>query len=158
MSILPGKGSKLSGYLLISSSVTYRFASPLKRWNFEKMAPWQFWKSAWGFFSNKFEKQLSFFKIFWKKGPFSNWVWKNTPGQGPGGPGQGPGPRPQWGILSNSVWKSTFFFKFCWKWTPGLFSKMSPSHFFKVSPFHRGRKLPLMREMMKDRRFLKRSR
>ena len=24
---------------------------------------------------------------------------KNTPGQGPEGPGQGPGPRPQWGML-----------------------------------------------------------
>ena len=94
----------------------YRFASPIKRWNFENMARWQFWKPACAPFSTK--KKGPFSNYFEKKGPFSNWVWKNTPGQGPGGPGQGPGPRPQWGIFFKLSLKMNPFFKIFWKRTP----------------------------------------
>ena len=96
-----------------------------KQWfrdNFENRPVAHFWKSL---------KKGSLFKLFWKKGPFSNWVWTNTLGQRPGGPGQGLGPRPQRGMfLSNYVCKWT-----PWKMTYELlrtFLKIAPRPIFKI--------------------------
>ena len=124
----------------------------MKRWNFEKMTTWHFWKWVWGCFSKQFEKGSTFSNYFEKKGPFSNWVWKKKPTRGPG-PGwtgaraQDPGPNRVGYFFKLSlkmdpffkiVWKSTPFLKLFWKTPPDRFSKMSRSHFFKASLFHKG--------------------
>ena len=113
---------QLTGYDMLTASVhkmtwrlttlpdCYRFASPIKRWNFGNMDPWHFWKPAWGPFSKKIEKRM-FFKLFWKKGSFSNWVWKNTP--------LGPGSRALARASRALAWD--FFFKLSLK--TDLFSK-----------------------------------
>ena len=47
--------------------VCWQLASLIKRWNFEKMDPWHFWKTAWGPFSKKFENRDNFWNYFEKR-------------------------------------------------------------------------------------------
>ena len=50
--------------------IWYGLASLMKRWNFEKMTPWLFWKWIWGCFSKSLKKGLLFQTIL-KKGSIS---------------------------------------------------------------------------------------
>ena len=93
-----------------------RSVSLIKSCNFETMSTWHSWKSAWNPFSKIFEEEI-LFKLFWKKGPFSNCLWTNTAGQGPGGLG----PRPNEVFVQRqfeNIMRNVFFFQICLKIGP----------------------------------------
>ena len=134
-----------SGFLLVNlgfSRLWFSNLRPLLKGETLKKWLGDIFKIGLGTFFKKVKKMVYFFKLFWKKGPCSNWVWKNThPGaRAQVDRGQGPGPTTGWGIIFKLslkmdpvlkiVWKHISFFKLFLKTHPRpIFENVTKSFF-----------------------------